>query len=793
MNNINFKTVYEKYAVRLMSAICLCAGFSLYFNSLLNTELSGAVLFFAAVISAALFAVFNFYNKKLMFYTVILLFAVLIVSLVLLLEIPVADSFNWLFYSRSPLAEHALTYSLISQIILLFAAVGVTFCLLYFKYARLAAGAGLLTFCIIMAVFERSAGFAPILLFFSFIFTVLHEWLLILFPQSPISLGIGISRKTALTYLLPFMIIAGFITAILPSRQEPIRWDFVRNIIKEVQNIVTTIGEQISISLGSRDYEFSISMTGYSDLGNIGGAIADSDKLAVRITNHTDAASHIFLTGSVMDYYTGRGWIRTNNFNHYPMPEYKLDVLEFVLALHYGGVFDESDKDENALGEIFAVREIGIEYLGSRTRTMFHVSKMMQVAVPGSYRTDTSGSSLFFERSAGAGTAYRVIYADFNYNSEVFTDLLENSIHRAHDIESRRLEQLISAHFSGVSFGRIPENYAQILEVRRREIHSVYTQLPDSVPERVYALAREITADYDSDYLKMSALEQFLSSNYTYTKTPQVSLDDGDFADSFLFEMQEGFCTYFATAAAVLGRAAGIPTRYVQGYSAPAGTTANFQSWSIPENTAHAWVEAYIDGAGWVPFEPSPTFSEARYGEWINRRITASTPAIPAAPQTRPGTAPSTPASIDSLESVEPDDGLQSIYLFIFIIGTAIIIVAFLAVFIGIYTAAWRARKKYKTSSPAQRLLMDYKTILLLLELSGNEKIPHETAKLFALRMNDETFIKITDSFEKVRYGGENISAEEAGIAADFKESLLKQAKKIRGKLNYFLYLIKLR
>ncbi|MCL2698142.1 MAG: transglutaminase-like domain-containing protein [Oscillospiraceae bacterium] len=779
---MNVRTVYEKYAVRVISAVCLCAGLSLYFNSLLGTELSGAVLFFAAVFFTLFFTAFGIVQseavsgwKKILFYLIILIITAVCGVFALRFNIPVADSFNWLFFSRSANAENALLYSLISQTVLLFAAVGAAFNLLYFRYVRFAAGAGLLVFCIIMAIFERNAGFIEILLIFIFIFIVLHEKLL--------------NKKTALTYLLPFIITAGLITAVLPSKQEPIQWNSVKNIIREVQNIITNISEQISFNFGRGGNEFGISMTGYSDSGNIGGAVTLSDKPAVRITNHTQAGVHIYLVGSVMDNYTGRGWTRTNNFDS-TYPEHKLDVLELILALYYGGVFDE---DNEVLGEIFALREIGIEYLDTRTRTMFHAPNMMSVVVPESYRSDTGGSSMLFVRTQGAGTAYRMSYADFNYSSETLINLLNNSNHRIYDIEPHMLGRLITANFPGASFGGVPEDYAQLLRARRDKIYSVYTGLPDSVPERVYALAREITADCGSSYAKMAAIEQYLSSNFAYTRTPPIAAleSSGDFTDAFLFEMQEGFCTYFATSAAVLGRAAGIPTRYVQGYASPAVTTARSRSWNILQNTAHAWVEAYIDGAGWIPFEPSPTFADVRYGEWINQRVIVPQTYTPAAPLERQPSFESGQFKISEPEPDELNDELRRVYLFAAVIGISVIIIAALSVLIGIHAAAWRTRKKYREAPPAEKLLLDYKTVLLLFELTGKKLLTGETASSYAERIGDADFIRITCLFERVRYGGDILSAAEAGAAADFKEALLIQAKKHLGKLKYYLYLIK--
>ena len=76
-----------------------------------------------------------------------------------------------------------------------------------------------------------------------------------------------------------------------------------------------------------------------------------------------------------------------------------------------------------------------------------------------------------------------------------------------------------------------------------------------------------------------------------------------DFALWFMAESDRGYCVHFASAATVLLRAAGIPARYVEGYLID--TTANVQR-MVYQGNAHAWVEYYLPGLGWVILEATP-------------------------------------------------------------------------------------------------------------------------------------------------------------------------------------------
>lgn len=87
-------------------------------------------------------------------------------------------------------------------------------------------------------------------------------------------------------------------------------------------------------------------------------------------------------------------------------------------------------------------------------------------------------------------------------------------------------------------------------------------------------------------------------------KTDKMPADEEDFALWFLNEADTGYCTHFATATVVLLRAAGIPAQYVTGYLVE---TKAGQSVTVTQANAHAWVEVFINGVGWVVLEPTPS------------------------------------------------------------------------------------------------------------------------------------------------------------------------------------------
>lgn len=134
-------------------------------------------------------------------------------------------------------------------------------------------------------------------------------------------------------------------------------------------------------------------------------------------------------------------------------------------------------------------------------------------------------------------------------------------------------------------------------------ILSRYLQLPDTVPERVRALARELTATELTPYDRAKAIEAYLRE-FPYTLDVPATGGHGDIADYFLFELQEGYCDYYATSMVVLARAAGLPARMVIGYVS-GGYDPYDAEYIVTEADAHAWPEIYFPEYGWIEFEPT--------------------------------------------------------------------------------------------------------------------------------------------------------------------------------------------
>lgn len=132
-----------------------------------------------------------------------------------------------------------------------------------------------------------------------------------------------------------------------------------------------------------------------------------------------------------------------------------------------------------------------------------------------------------------------------------------------------------------------------------------YLHLPSDLPPRVHDLALTLTAGQETPFDKAVVLEAYLRQ-FPYSLDIPAPPLGRDAVDYFLFDLRKGYCDYYATAMVVMARATGLPARLVLGYSQGIYDPAN-EHFVIRDANAHAWVEIYFPGTGWVEFEPTPS------------------------------------------------------------------------------------------------------------------------------------------------------------------------------------------
>lgn len=138
-----------------------------------------------------------------------------------------------------------------------------------------------------------------------------------------------------------------------------------------------------------------------------------------------------------------------------------------------------------------------------------------------------------------------------------------------------------------------------------REIIAPYLTLSPTLSPRVVALARQITTGRPTAAAKVVAVIDWLERTHEYSADLDRRAGSSDPVENFLFEQKTGHCEYFASAAAILLREVGVPTRYVNGFLGGEWNAVG-QYVTVRQNRAHAWVEAYLGEPGWMRVDATP-------------------------------------------------------------------------------------------------------------------------------------------------------------------------------------------
>lgn len=160
------------------------------------------------------------------------------------------------------------------------------------------------------------------------------------------------------------------------------------------------------------------------------------------------------------------------------------------------------------------------------------------------------------------------------------------------------------------------------VEHNQERVHDQYTALPDDLPQSVRAVVDQArsdgvtvpASDHDEQIAAMRWLVDYFTdpdNGFVYT----LDAPDGDGRNNLevvgdFLERRSGYCSHYASALAVLGRALGVPTRMVLGYSASGVQAEADFTYEVSADQLHAWVEAYIDDVGWVPFDVTPASTD---------------------------------------------------------------------------------------------------------------------------------------------------------------------------------------
>ncbi|MDQ6419057.1 transglutaminase domain-containing protein [Paenibacillus sp. LHD-117] len=304
-----------------------------------------------------------------------------------------------------------------------------------------------------------------------------------------------------------------------------------------------------------------------------------------------------------------------------------------------------------------------------------------------------------------------------------------------------------------------------------QQLQRMYTELPDTLPNRVRELAEEVSSGGASDYEKARLIEEYLRTNFVYNNKPDLSKltgESNDFVDQFLFELKEGYCDYFSSAMAVLARSLDMPARWVKGF-APGVLPADRYGpgemlegedfnpsgagmYTVRNSDAHSWVEIYFEGYGWISFEATAGFS-----------FPYMMPQEEDAPL--PSTSPTEQEPMTGTEKTGSTDSSiwQIVALSVIVAGAAL----WLIVRRRDIPVMWN-KLRGRSYSANEQIVVETNKLLRQCQKRGLRREEHETLREAIMRWSKyqsrlgDDFRYVLDSFEHAKYSQVAVTREEA-------------------------------
>lgn len=323
-----------------------------------------------------------------------------------------------------------------------------------------------------------------------------------------------------------------------------------------------------------------------------------------------------------------------------------------------------------------------------------------------------------------------------------------------------------------------------------------YTDLPSAIDPRIGALANAImvNAHASNRYDLARAIEAHFHQEYGYTL--QMTAGGADPLADFLFNVKAGHCEYFATAMAVMLRTRNIPARVVNGFL-PGEFNDASGAYTVRQSDAHSWVEVYFPESGsWVTFDPTPSAGRevpvrtglaARLGKYAEAfELIWFQYVVGYDKQEQRSLAASLQSNLyDFRRSL--GQFLFSLRATVSSASGALYFVALTSVgaFLLIFAArrvrrfGWRRGFSLRPGreTPPESPVLFYERLTKLLATQGAEREVHLTPMEFASNLALDPVLTITRAYNRVRFGGQQLSATELREIERTLEQLEAQAE----------------
>ncbi len=396
----------------------------------------------------------------------------------------------------------------------------------------------------------------------------------------------------------PFWLAAMLVIAFVKIPEKPYDWKIVKTMLSNADRLMSHISEKIG---GTNSWDSDGAHIGFSTGGGFYNTLSNKGYPALELTPSWNSDPIVLLSGKSFDTFNGREWIKS------PYTEEKEREFDAIETLSWA--MDVAG--DQPLNDLLKRNTIWVRPLNIKTNCLFMPSKTIPLRAP--ERADKlgvayEGGDAFFQTKNKDRVKYSVGYYRLNRN-DATVEKLKGPVRQVTKASwDAAIEESRSyAHAPGKEAPPAPsfEDYAAYHE-RIRKRFCPKTELSPKLQE----YCDELLAGSQSDYETCERIETMLRE-MAYTTEPGALPDEvqdpSGFLEYMLFQEKKGYCSHFATAFILLARANNIPARYVQGFRTSVYMRTQTE---VLSTDAHAWPEAYLEGIGWVTFEPTPIYKK---------------------------------------------------------------------------------------------------------------------------------------------------------------------------------------
>ena len=320
----------------------------------------------------------------------------------------------------------------------------------------------------------------------------------------------------------------------------------------------SSVASVVSFDLESKKYDLAYS--GYNDsTKKLGGPITINKSVVLKVKSNET----YYLRGNIRTEYNGYSWKAPADNKYFPIPE------------------REKNPKGNSDSYIEGHTSIEIQPEGRSTNSIFTPA--------GSYNCEWKKDIIYrdkndiFIANKIVNSPYKVSFYTYRAEFEKF-ETLDKAI---------LVDETNGGHMS-------------ILD--KQSLYQQELQVPSYMPKEIINLVNRITAGCKTDAEKVIKIRNYLKNNYKYSLDVSPVPQSREFVDYFINTEKKGYCVYFATAATMFCRIAGVPARYVEGYMMTNKKDSD-GLYVVTNENAHAWTEVKLFQGGqdmWLTLDCVP-------------------------------------------------------------------------------------------------------------------------------------------------------------------------------------------